>query len=98
MSKYLIPILMMASTLSFAQPTMMKNDPKRPIDKISKDLGITQDEFVTCFNDVNPSPQGKKPTKQRERMNKSVLLPCLQKVNSSISNNKLDSVMDKYRP
>jgi hypothetical protein len=31
-------------------------------------------------------------------MNKDILLPCLQEANSSISNSKLDAVMDKYRP
>lgn len=82
----------------FAQPVMLKNDPKRPVAKISKDLGITQAQFVACFNNVKPAPQGEKPTKAHERMNKAVLLPCLQKANDNISNDLLDHVMGKYRP
>lgn len=82
---------------ALANPPMLKNDPKRPVDKISQELGITEQQFINCFNDVNPAPQGSQPTKQRERMNKAVLLPCLQRANPDITNDRLDQVMDKYR-
>ena len=77
---------------------MLKNDPKRPVDEISKDLGVTQEEFVACFNNVQPVLKGETPTKEHERMNKAVLLPCLQEANEDITNDLLDEVMGKYRP
>ena len=82
----------------FADPAILKNDPKRPVAAVSKELGITADQFVNCFNNVNPAPKGQHPSGQRQQDNKSVLLPCLQKVNPNITNEKLDQVMDKYRP
>lgn len=88
------------STACFADdnPPMLKNDPQRPTDKISHDLGITQQQFIECFNNVQPAPKGEHPTGERQHMNKDVLLPCLQKYNPNITNNMLDTVMDKYRP
>ncbi|OZG74722.1 hypothetical protein BTA51_07035 [Hahella sp. CCB-MM4] len=82
-----------------ANPPVMKNDPKRPVDEISRDLGITPDQFIECFNNVNPTPGGARPeSSERVHMNKSVLLPCLQKANPAITNDSLDTVMDRYRP
>ncbi|NOQ34511.1 MAG: hypothetical protein GQ569_01275 [Methylococcaceae bacterium] len=89
---------LLITTNVFAEPPQLKNDPKRPVDKISKDLGITEAQFIACFNNVKPAPKGEKPSKEKERMNKAVLLPCLQKANENISNEKLDEVMDKHRP
>jgi hypothetical protein len=77
---------------------VMKNDPRRPVADISRDLGVTTAQFVACFNDVSPAPQGTKATGERERSNKAILLPCLQQANPSITNQSLDAVMDKYRP
>jgi hypothetical protein len=77
---------------------MMDNDPNRPVAAIAADLNITADQFVVCFNDVNPAPKGTNPTGAREKANKAILLPCLQEANPNISNNMLDQVMDKYRP
>ena len=77
---------------------MLPNDPKRPVDKISRDLDITPEQFVECFKDVNPAPQGERPTGERVHANKAVLLRCLQKANPDITNEKLDTVMDRYRP
>lgn len=82
-----------------AEEPVLKNDPNRPVDKISKDLGITEDQFVECFNNVNPTPGGNRPeSAERVHDNKSVLLPCLQKANPEITNDKLDEVMDRHRP
>ncbi|NQZ52003.1 MAG: hypothetical protein HRT95_18070 [Moritella sp.] len=91
-------LVLFFSTSVLAQTPMLKNDPKRPVGKISKDLGVSQEQFVACFNNVKPAPQGEKPTKEHERMNKAVLLPCLQKANNNITNELLDKVMGKYRP
>lgn len=86
-------------TATSAQAANMKrNDPNRPVGAIAADLGITADQFVACFNDVNPAAKGTKASGAREHANKDILLPCLQKANASITNDKLDSVMDKHRP
>jgi hypothetical protein len=76
----------------------MRDDPRRPIDQISRDLGVTPDQFKACFKDVNPAPQGSMPDSNQKHANKQVLLSCLQRANPSITNNSLDAVMDQYRP
>ena len=82
-----------------AEPPVMKSDTKRPTGAISRDLGVTQAQFIACFNNVNPTPGGERPeSAKRVHANKSVLLPCLQKANPAITNESLDAVMDRYRP
>lgn len=81
-----------------AGPGMLDNDPNRPVGKIAADLNITADQFVACFNDVNPAAKGTNPSGAREKANKAILLPCLQEANADITNGWLDQVMDKYRP
>lgn len=76
----------------------MRDDPNRPVDKISRDLGVTPEQFRSCFSNVNPAPRGALPDGNQKRANKSVLLSCLQKANPSITNDSLDHVMDRYRP
>lgn len=85
-------------TMGFnAQAAQLRNDPNRPTGLISADLGVGEDQFVKCFWDVEPEVNGK-PSGQKQRMNKAILLPCLQQANAGITNEKLDAVMDKYRP
>lgn len=80
-------------------PPVLKNDPNRPTGAIARDLGVTQAQFIACFNNVNPTPGGERPeSEDRVKANKSVLLPCLQKANPAITNGSLDEVMDRYRP
>lgn len=69
----------------------------RPTDLIAADLEIEEAVFVTCFADVQPA-KDKSPSGARQRMNKAVLLPCLQAANPAITNAALDAVMDRYRP
>lgn len=86
-------------SVAYANPPVLKNDPKRPVDKISHDLGVSPDQFVKCFNNVHPTPGGARPeSSARVHANKAVLLPCLQRANPSITNDFLDQVMDRYRP
>lgn len=80
-----------------AQAAKLRNDPNRPTAKVSAELGVTQDQFIACFWDVNPEENGK-PSGEKQRVNKAILLPCLQEANPSITNDLLDSVMDKNRP
>jgi len=77
---------------------VLRDDPHRPVEKISRDLGVTPDQFRACFSNVNPAPSGAMPQGNQKHANKSVLLSCLQKANPSITNNSLDQVMDRYRP
>ena len=77
---------------------VMRDDPNRPVNKISRDLGVTPEQFRVCFSNVNPAPHGSMPEGNQKHANKSVLLSCLQKSNPSITNDSLDQVMDRYRP
>lgn len=81
-----------------ANPAFLPNDPKRPVAAISRDLGVKPEQFVACFAHVRPARHGEHPTRQRTHANKAVLLPCLQRANPAITNERLDAVMDKYRP
>lgn len=87
-----------ASTAIAQQATPLTNDPRRPVEAIAADLEIAPEQFVSCFADVNPAPQGTRASGARERANKAILLPCLQAANPAITNDRLDQVMDKYRP
>lgn len=70
---------------------------ERPTDLIAADLEIEEQVFIDCFSGVNPA-RNHSPSGARQRMNKSVLLPCLQKANPAITNDSLDTVMGRYRP
>ena len=78
-------------------PVLADADPNRRTDLISADLNISEQVFKTCFLAVQPDGD-KAPSGARQRMNKAVLLPCLQAANPEITNDMLDAVMDKYRP
>jgi hypothetical protein len=93
----LFAVAAVAATQAHAQD-ILRDDPRRPVEAISRDLGLTSAQFVACFYDVNPAPQGTRASGERERANKAILLPCLQRANPSITNESLDAVMDKYRP
>ena len=92
-----------ASSLAFAQSPMtatgvLRDDPHRPVNAISKDLGVTPDQLRSCFSNVNPAPRGGMPEGKQKHANKAVLLSCLQQANPSITNDSLDQIMDRYRP
>lgn len=90
--------LIAASAGTTAQAVTTKNNLHiRPVAAIAAELGVQPDDFVACFYNVDPAAPGTQPTKAREQANKAILLPCLQAINADISNDLLDSVMDKYR-
>ena len=89
--------IIVLATLFLAGPALADNDPNRPTDRIAADLGIEEAVFIECFKSVNPEP-GKYPSGAQQRANKAILLPCLQRANAAITNDRLDAVMDKYRP
>lgn len=75
---------------------------QRPVELIGPELGISGEQFAKCFENVNPVMQGDSapnvPSKDHERANKAILLPCLQALNPAITNELLDEVTAKYRP
>jgi hypothetical protein len=93
----LLIILAFFSNAVLAEPPLLTNDPKRPVNDISRELGIEPQQFVDCFKDVKPA-QGIRPTAERVHANKAILLKCLQAANPNITNEMLDTVMDRYRP
>ena len=90
--------LLLVFGMASAAPAPMNNDPKRPVKAISHDLGVKPAEFIACFRQVHPAQQGEHPSQMRVHANKAVLLTCLQQANPAITNEKLDQVMDRYRP
>jgi hypothetical protein len=81
-----------------ATPALLSDDPRRPVDQISRDLGVPAGVFRACFSNVHPAAQGDHPTSKRVHTNKAILLACLQRSNPKITNQSLDTVMDRYRP
>ena len=91
-------VIFVAGGLSLASAAIPNAERgNRPTDLIAADLNISEEVFVQCFADVQPA-KDKSPSGQRQRMNKAVLLPCLQAENPEITNRMLDRVMDRYRP
>jgi hypothetical protein len=102
-SLWISGFFVIASSLVFAQNPhtatgVLRDDPNRPVNAMSQDLGVTPDQFRACFSNVNPAPRGAMPERNQKHANKAVLLNCLQKANPSITNDGLDQVMDRYRP
>lgn len=92
MKKILILALILTGSAALAD-----RDPNRPTDLIAAALQVEEATFLTCFDPVQPAAD-KAPSGARQHMNKSVLLPCLQEANPDITNARLDSVMDQFRP
>lgn len=89
--------LVVAALVLLQTPALADNDPNRPTDRIAADLEIEEAVFIECFKPVKPEPD-KYPSGAEQRANKAILLPCLQEANPAITNDRLDAVMDKYRP
>lgn len=94
-----IAVIFLAGGVSLAAAAMPTGGERgsRPTDLIAADLNVEEATFVACFQDVQPA-RDKNPSGARQRMNKAVLLPCLQADNPAITNSMLDEVMDRYRP
>ncbi len=72
-------------------------DPNRDVLCVSKQILVSKAEFEKCFDPVQPD-QSHAPDGKRQRMNKAILLPCLQKANPGLTNRALDRAMDACRP
>lgn len=70
-------------------------DRGRPVILIAGALGVTPDVFRGAFSNVRPAPGGRNPTRERERMNKDVLMRALSPY--GITNSRLDEVSNQYR-
>jgi hypothetical protein len=73
------------------------DDPNRDVPCVSRQIGVTDAEFRTCFLPVQPDPDHA-PDGATQRANKAKLLPCLQKANPALTNAALDKAMDACRP
>mgnify|MGYP007046916514 FL=1 len=74
-------------------PGMLTDDPRRPVELIARDLGVTTKQFREAFKKVRPAPRGERPTEEQREANHRILIEAL-----GVSPEKLDAVMDKYRP
>lgn len=69
------------------------DDHGRPVDQVAADLGVTPAKFREAFKKVQPAPKGERPTEAQRAANRIALSQAL-----GVSPEKLDAVMDKYRP
>ena len=70
-------------------------DRGRPVVLIAGALGVTPEVFRDAFSRVRPAPGSTRPTRERERMNKDVLMQALGR--HGITNDRLDAVSNYYR-
>jgi hypothetical protein len=74
-------------------PEMVTDDPRRPVELIARDLGVTPEQFREAFKKVRPAARGERPTEAQREANHRILIEAL-----GVSPEKLDAVMDNYRP
>ncbi len=68
-------------------------DHGRPVELIARDLGVTPEAFREAFKNVRPAPRGEQPSREQRERNRKVLSEAL-----GVDPERLDAVMDKYRP
>lgn len=86
-------IALAAGTAFAQQKPLPPPDGDRPVEAIARDLGVTPEQFRAAFSRVQPAPKGQRPTPEQRARNRQVLSEAL-----GVSPEKLDKVMDKYRP
>ena len=76
-------------------PPSAMDDPDhgRPVEAVAKELGVTAEQFREAFKLVTPAKRGEEPTETQKQNNRKVLSEAL-----GVDPDKLDAVMDKYRP
>jgi len=73
------------------------NDPNRNVGCVTRQIGVSEAAFRTCFQPVVPD-RDHRPDGATQRANKAILLPCLQQANPQLTNAALDRAMDSCRP
>ena len=74
-------------------PELDDQDHGRPVALVAGELGVTPEQFRAAFKKVRPARPGERPTEARRQANRKVLSESL-----GVSPERLDAVMDKYRP
>ena len=74
-------------------PQAQDEDHGRPVEAIARDLSVTPEQFREAFKKVTPAPRGQTPSREQREYNRKVLSEAL-----GVDPEKLDEVMDKYRP
>ena len=72
-------------------------DPNRDVLCATRQINVSKAQFEKCFEPVRPA-KSHAPNGKRQRDNKALLLPCLQKANPQLANRALDKAMDACRP
>jgi hypothetical protein len=80
-----------------AQPAAPKNA-YQVVVALSHDLGVAPQQFVSCFRGAKDAIAKTQPGPEREQARNTVMLPCLQKANPSITAEALAAVIERYRP
>ncbi len=88
-------IALAAATPALAQqkPPPPPQEGNRPVEAIARELDVTPEQFRAAFAKVTPAPKGQRPTPEQRARNRQILSQAL-----GVSPEKLDQVMDKYRP
>ncbi|MES2459926.1 MAG: hypothetical protein V4671_05025 [Armatimonadota bacterium] len=68
-------------------------DHGRPVELVARELGVTPAQFREAFRKVHPAGPGQEPTHAQRVANRKILSESL-----GVSPERLDAVMDKYRP
>ena len=76
-----------------ADVNLHPEDNGRPVELVARDLGVTPEAFREAFKNVQPAPHGEQPTREQRERNRNVLSEAL-----GVDPERLDAVMDKYRP
>ncbi|WP_435019847.1 hypothetical protein TA3x_001510 [Tundrisphaera sp. TA3] len=74
-------------------PAGEDEDRGRPVEAVARELGVTPDQFRAAFRKVTPARPGEEPTREQRQKNRKALSEAL-----GVSPERLDEVMDKYRP
>jgi hypothetical protein len=80
-----------ATMMKYRSNNAGNNNPSKPAQEISADLGVTPQQFTQCMKNGKPAQEG-------GEIDKVVVVQCLQKINPSITMDQLKSSIMKYRP
>ncbi len=82
-------IILLTALSCYTDNASEREYPKEKVPEISQALGIGIQQFEDCFYETNS---------QKQYYTQNMLLPCLQQYNSDITYDRLNSVLDQYKP